>query len=54
MRAIDVYKRQTFKGGAAQTIGDYNNAFMQLDSGMIDAVACDLSIACLLYTSRCV
>ena len=26
-------------------IGDYNNAFMQLDSGMIDAVACDLSIA---------
>ena len=24
----------TFKGGAAQTIGDYNNAFMQLDSGM--------------------
>ena len=35
----------TFKGGAAQTIGDYNNAFMQLDSGMIDAVACDLSIA---------
>ena len=28
----------TFKGGAAQTIGDYNNAFMQLDSGMIDAV----------------
>ncbi|WP_288285443.1 transporter substrate-binding domain-containing protein [uncultured Senegalimassilia sp.] len=35
----------TFKGGAAQTIGDYNNAFMQLDSGMNDAVACDLSIA---------
>ena len=35
----------TFKGGAAQTIGDYNNAFMQLDSGMIDVVACDLSIA---------
>ena len=28
-----------------QTIGDYNNAFMQLDSGMVDAVACDLSIA---------
>ena len=35
----------TFKGGAAKTIGDYNNAFMQLDSGVIDAVACDLSIA---------
>ena len=27
------------------TIGDYNNAFMQLDSGAVDAVACDLSIA---------
>lgn len=26
-------------------IGDYNNAFMQLESGMVDAVACDLSIA---------
>lgn len=35
----------TFKGGAAQTISDYNNAFMQLESGMVDAVACDLSIA---------
>ncbi len=35
----------TFKGGEAQTIGDYNNAFMQLDSGQVDAVACDLSIA---------
>lgn len=31
--------------GSLQTIGDYNNAFMQLDSGMVDAVACDLSIA---------
>ena len=30
---------------ALQTIGDYNNAFMQLDSGLVDAVACDLSIA---------
>ena len=28
-----------------QTIGDYNNAFMQLDSGLVNAVACDLSIA---------
>jgi len=35
----------TFAGGKAQTIGDYNNAFMQLESGMVDAVACDLSIA---------
>ncbi len=35
----------TFAGGAAQTIADYNNAFMQLDSGLVDAVACDLSIA---------
>ncbi len=33
----------TFK--EVQTIGDYNNAFMQLESGMVDAVACDLSIA---------
>lgn len=33
----------TFAG--LQTIGDYNNAFMQLESGMVDAVACDLSIA---------
>ena len=28
-----------------QTIGDYNTAFMQLESGAVDAVACDLSIA---------
>ena len=28
-----------------ETIADYNNAFMQLDSGAVDAVACDLSIA---------
>ena len=27
------------------TISDYNNAFMQLDSGAVDAVACDMSIA---------
>ena len=27
------------------TIADYNNAFMQLDSGAVDAVACDMSIA---------
>ena len=27
------------------TIADYNNAFMQLQSGNVDAVACDLSIA---------
>lgn len=33
----------TFK--ELQTLSDYNNAFMQLESGMVDAVACDLSIA---------
>ncbi|WP_251211752.1 transporter substrate-binding domain-containing protein [Adlercreutzia murintestinalis] len=27
------------------TISDYNNAFMQLQAGTVDAVACDLSIA---------
>jgi len=37
--------QDTFKGGKAQTISDYNNAFMQLESGTVDAVACDLSIA---------
>ena len=35
----------TFAAGAVQTIGDYNTAFMQLESGAVDAVACDLSIA---------
>ena len=35
----------SFDGGAVQTIPDYNSAFMQLDSGAVDAVACDLSIA---------
>ena len=34
---------KTFK--ELQTIGEYNSAFMQLESGMVDAVACDLSIA---------
>ena len=28
-----------------ETIADYNTAFMQLESGAVDAVACDLSIA---------
>ena len=28
-----------------ETIGDYNTAFMQLESGAVDAVACDFSIA---------
>lgn len=31
--------------GRLDTIGDYNTAFMQLESGAVDAVACDLSIA---------
>ena len=35
----------SFDGGAIQTIPDYNSAIMQLDSGAVDAVACDLSIA---------
>lgn len=35
----------TFNGGAVQTIADYNTAFMQLDAGQVDAVACDLSVA---------
>ncbi|WP_296008696.1 transporter substrate-binding domain-containing protein [uncultured Adlercreutzia sp.] len=35
----------TFAGGKVQTVSDYNNAFMQLESGAVDAVACDLSIA---------
>lgn len=28
-----------------ETIGEYNTAFMQLESGAVEAVACDLSIA---------
>ena len=35
----------TFADGAPQTIGDYNNAFVQLHTGIVNAVACDLSIA---------
>ncbi|MDO4841996.1 MAG: transporter substrate-binding domain-containing protein [Phoenicibacter congonensis] len=31
--------------GRLDTISDFNNAFLQLDSGAVDAVACDLSIA---------
>ncbi len=31
--------------GKLDTISDYNNAFMQLEAGTVDAVACDLSIA---------
>lgn len=51
--ALDVLE-STEDGGQAelagtfkelQTIGEYNSAFMQLESGMVDAVACDLSIA---------
>ena len=36
---------KTFAGGAPETLGDYNNIFMQLDSGAVDAVVCDLSVA---------
>ena len=31
--------------GSLDQITDYNNAFAQLESGLVDAVACDLSIA---------
>lgn len=31
--------------GRLDTVSDYNNAFLQLESGTVDAVACDLSIA---------
>lgn len=31
--------------GKLDQISDYNNAFMQLEAGTVDAVACDLSIA---------
>lgn len=34
---------QTF--ASLEQIGEYNTAFMQLESGAVDAVACDLSIA---------
>ncbi len=34
---------KTFK--QLDTVADYNSAFMQLESGAVDAVACDLSIA---------
>lgn len=52
--ALAVLEKSAEEGGKAdlaatfkdlQTIGDYNSAFMQLESGMVDAVACDLSIA---------
>ena len=36
---------KTFAGGAPETLGDYNNIMMQLESGAVDAVVCDLSIA---------
>jgi len=36
---------KTFAGGAPETLGDYNNIMMQLESGAIDAAVCDLSIA---------
>lgn len=35
----------TFANGQVQTIATYNDAFMQLETGNVDAVACDLSIA---------
>lgn len=35
----------TFEGGRPLTANDYNEAFLLLDSGAVDAVACDLSFA---------
>ena len=35
----------SFDGGAPQTANDFNEAFLQLDSKSVDAVACDLSFA---------
>ncbi|CAM2746752.1 transporter substrate-binding domain-containing protein [Slackia exigua] len=35
----------SFAGGAVNQVSDYNAAFMDLQSGACDAVACDLSIA---------
>ena len=40
----------TFDG--LETIGDYNNAFMQLEGGAADAVACDLSISAYQLAAR--
>lgn len=51
---VDSAAEEILKGDAADlaatfatldTIGEYNTAFMQLESGAVDAVACDLSIA---------
>lgn len=48
--ALDVLEGEDYadavaKFAALDTIADYNTAFMQLESGAVDAVACDLSIA---------
>lgn len=42
--------RATF--GSLETIGDYNTAFTQLESGAADAVACDLSISAYQLAAR--
>lgn len=38
--------------GRLDTVADYNNAFMQLESGNVDAVICDLSIADYQMTAK--
>lgn len=48
--ALEVLESEEFADltasfGQLQTIDTYNNAFMQLESGMVDAVVCDLSMA---------
>lgn len=35
---------KSFNNGAVQQLPTYNDAFMQLESGQVDAVVCDLSI----------
>ena len=48
----DDYKDLLASLGSLQTISDYNNAFMQLESGTVDAVACDLSIAAFQQSAK--
>ena len=43
---------KTFAGGAPETLGDFNNIMMQLESGQIDAAVCDLSIASLQMAAK--
>ncbi|WP_165044771.1 transporter substrate-binding domain-containing protein [Adlercreutzia sp. ZJ138] len=42
----------SFAGGAVQTVDTFNTAFMQLESGQVDAVVCDLSIAAFQMSAK--